>query len=98
VLARVEPCEPEGMLRLVVYIDLVGLDETSACERQVPVRVCRRTSAYASVPLRSTMPPWKAFTSSQSTGETDRWMQAQRCYVGVTSIPGRRVRHHTSRA
>jgi tetratricopeptide (TPR) repeat protein len=33
VLVRVEPCEPEGMLRPVVYIDLVGLDEASARER-----------------------------------------------------------------
>ena len=34
VLVRVEPCEPEGLLRPVVYIDLVGLDEASARERQ----------------------------------------------------------------
>jgi hypothetical protein len=33
VLVRVEPCEPEGLLRPVVYIDLVGLDEASARER-----------------------------------------------------------------
>jgi tetratricopeptide (TPR) repeat protein len=33
VLVRVEPCEPEGLLGPVVYIDLVGLDEASARER-----------------------------------------------------------------
>jgi tetratricopeptide (TPR) repeat protein len=33
VLVRVEQCEPEGLLRPVVYIDLVGLDEASARER-----------------------------------------------------------------
>jgi Tfp pilus assembly protein PilF len=30
ILVRVEPCEPEGMLGPVVYVDLVGLDEASA--------------------------------------------------------------------
>jgi tetratricopeptide (TPR) repeat protein len=30
VLVRVEPCEPEGLLGPVVYIDLVGLDEAAA--------------------------------------------------------------------
>jgi hypothetical protein len=33
VLVRVEPCEPEGLLRPVVYIDLVGLDEATARAR-----------------------------------------------------------------
>jgi hypothetical protein len=33
VLVRVERCQPEGLLRPVVYIDLVGLDEASARER-----------------------------------------------------------------
>jgi hypothetical protein len=33
VLVRVEPCEPEGLLGPVVYIDLVGLDEASARAR-----------------------------------------------------------------
>jgi tetratricopeptide (TPR) repeat protein len=33
VLVRVDPCEPEGLLGPVVYIDLVGLDEASARER-----------------------------------------------------------------
>jgi hypothetical protein len=33
VLVRVEPCEPEGLLGPVVYVDLVGLDETSARTR-----------------------------------------------------------------
>jgi tetratricopeptide (TPR) repeat protein len=33
VLVRVEPCEPEGLLGPVVYVDLVGLDETSARAR-----------------------------------------------------------------
>jgi tetratricopeptide (TPR) repeat protein len=33
VLVRVEPCEPEGLLGPVVYIDLVGLDEAAARAR-----------------------------------------------------------------
>jgi hypothetical protein len=33
VLVRVDPCEPEGMLRPLVYVDLVGLDEAGARER-----------------------------------------------------------------
>jgi hypothetical protein len=33
VLVRVEPCEPEGLLGPVVYIDLVGLDEADARAR-----------------------------------------------------------------
>ncbi|HZD69014.1 MAG TPA: FxSxx-COOH system tetratricopeptide repeat protein [Actinomycetes bacterium] len=33
VLVRVEPCEPQGLLRPVVYIDLVGLDEAAARAR-----------------------------------------------------------------
>jgi hypothetical protein len=33
VLVRVEACEPEGLLRPIVYIDLVGLDEASARTR-----------------------------------------------------------------
>jgi len=33
VLVRVGPCEPQGLLGPVVYIDLVGLDEASARER-----------------------------------------------------------------
>jgi hypothetical protein len=33
VLVRVEPCEPEGLLGPVVYIDLVGLDEANARAR-----------------------------------------------------------------
>jgi TIR domain len=33
VLVRVEACEPEGLLRPMVYIDLVGLDEASARTR-----------------------------------------------------------------
>ena len=33
VLVRVEPCEPEGLLEPVVYVDLLGLDETSARAR-----------------------------------------------------------------
>jgi len=33
VLVRVEPCQPEGLLGPMVYIDLVGLDEASARER-----------------------------------------------------------------
>jgi hypothetical protein len=33
ILVRVEPCEPEGLLRPVNYIDLVGLDEAAARER-----------------------------------------------------------------
>jgi tetratricopeptide (TPR) repeat protein len=32
-LVRVEPCEPEGLLGPVVYVDLVGLDEPSARAR-----------------------------------------------------------------
>jgi hypothetical protein len=36
VLVRVEPCEPEGLLGPVVYVDLVGLDETSGCARNWP--------------------------------------------------------------
>jgi hypothetical protein len=32
-LVRVEPCEPEGLLGPVVYIDLVGLDEAAARAR-----------------------------------------------------------------
>jgi tetratricopeptide (TPR) repeat protein len=35
VLVLVEPCQPEGLLGPVVYIDLVGLDEASARERLV---------------------------------------------------------------
>jgi tetratricopeptide (TPR) repeat protein len=33
VLVRVEPCEPEGLLGPVVYVDLVGLDEAAARDR-----------------------------------------------------------------
>jgi tetratricopeptide (TPR) repeat protein len=33
VLVRVEPCDPEGLLGPVVYIDLVGLDEAAARAR-----------------------------------------------------------------
>jgi hypothetical protein len=33
VLVRVEPCQPEGLLRPVAYIDLVGLDEATARAR-----------------------------------------------------------------
>jgi hypothetical protein len=33
VLVRVEPCEPEGLLGAVVYVDLVGLDEAAARAR-----------------------------------------------------------------
>ena len=33
VLVRVEPCQPEGLLGPVVYIDLVGLDEAAARAR-----------------------------------------------------------------
>jgi TIR domain/NB-ARC domain len=33
VLVRVEPCEPEGLLGPVLYIDLVGLDEAAARAR-----------------------------------------------------------------
>ena len=33
VLVRVQPCEPEGLLGPVVYIDLVGLDEAAARAR-----------------------------------------------------------------
>jgi hypothetical protein len=33
VLVRVEPCQPEGLLGPVVYIDLVGLDEAGARAR-----------------------------------------------------------------
>jgi tetratricopeptide (TPR) repeat protein len=33
VLVRVEPCEPDGLLGPVVYIDLVGLDEAAARAR-----------------------------------------------------------------
>jgi hypothetical protein len=33
VLVRVEPCKPEGLLRPVVYVDLVGLDEATARAR-----------------------------------------------------------------
>jgi TIR domain len=33
VLVRVEPCEPEGMLQPVLYIDLVNLDEAAARAR-----------------------------------------------------------------
>jgi tetratricopeptide (TPR) repeat protein len=33
VLVQVEPCEPEGLLRPLVHINLVGLDEGSARER-----------------------------------------------------------------
>jgi hypothetical protein len=33
VLVRVEACEPEGLLRPIVYIDLVGLDEAGARTR-----------------------------------------------------------------
>jgi hypothetical protein len=33
VLVRVEPCEPEGLLGPVVYVDLVGLDEAGARAR-----------------------------------------------------------------
>jgi tetratricopeptide (TPR) repeat protein len=32
-LVRVEPCEPEGLLGPVVYVDLVGLDEAAARAR-----------------------------------------------------------------
>jgi tetratricopeptide (TPR) repeat protein len=33
VLVRVEPCEPEGLLGPVVYVDLAGLDEAAARDR-----------------------------------------------------------------
>jgi hypothetical protein len=55
VLVRVEPCEPEGLLGPMVYIDLVGLDEASARTRlreelAAAVRGERQLSAPKSFP------------------------------------------------
>jgi nucleoside phosphorylase len=46
---RVEPCEPRGLLAPIVYVDLVGLDETAATHALLEgVRNARRPSSYNS--------------------------------------------------
>ena len=64
VLVRVAPCEPEGLLGPVVYVDLVGLDEGAA-------RALLREELVAAVRGRRPLPADQQFPGSGPAAVAD---------------------------
>jgi len=90
---RVEDCQPSGLLASRVYLDLVGLDETSARRRllqAVEQNPDRPTSArFPGSPITSTHPPNEPFRFPGSAPRISNLPARHRYFSGRQEILGR---------